>query len=168
MFSDTGTDRHELAAASTNGDQGISTATGTQQFREALAKCLGSDVLIAPGCLPGACVSLWIGLEDADLIEFNPGWPSTAIDLVAHTAGHLMLGHCGHARNGRQFACVVGGDADPGVRAAVQAVLPDSDGVPAPLFSDREEHQAERFASLLLGRLGLTQVLMAPVFACIG
>jgi hypothetical protein len=149
-------------------DPATAVPASIRQFRKSLANRLGTDVQIVPGRLPGACASLWAGLVQADRIEFNPRWPAPVIELVAHAAGHLLLGHCGQVRDGGQFASLLGGAFDPVVRGRVQAVLPDPESAPERLFSDRDESQAEAFASRLLDRLGHARVLTAAVFTCIG
>lgn len=155
-------------AAEAVSDPAIAVPASIHQFREGLARCLGTDVQIVPGRLPSVCASLWAGLEQAERIEFNPRWPAHVTELVAHAAGHLLLGHCGQVRDGGQFASLLGRGFDPVVRGRVQAVLPDPEFAPEPIFSDRQEHQAEDFASGLLDRLGHARTLTAPVFTCIG
>jgi hypothetical protein len=138
---------------------------GICQLGDGLSRCLGTDVRIAARRLPDACASLWTGLEQADQIDFNANWPMPEVERIAHTAGHLLLGHCGQVRDGGRFACVV--EDGPAVREHVRAVLPDREPqTPQRIFSDLEERQAETFAELLLTRFGHAR--RAAAFACIG
>jgi hypothetical protein len=77
------------------------------KFRTKLEKFLGNDVQIVAMRLPFGCAALWTGLTAADRFAFNLYWPVRAVEMVAHAAGHLLLGHCGKVRDAGQFACVL-------------------------------------------------------------
>jgi hypothetical protein len=135
------------------------------QFRKGLARCLETDALVASAGLPRACASMRAdGLGQADLIT---GRPSRLAEAVTRTARHLVRSRSRSVRDGSQFACVLGGPI-PRIRDAVQTALHDRESIPDPKLTDRQDHQAQIVAPLLLIRPVPARVLADPGVTCVG
>ncbi len=125
-----------------------------ERFTAGLGQLLGGTVELAPLVLPSACPSLWLGCTGADRIGYNANWPEHEIAMTGHAIGHLILGHCGEARDGGQFVCTAGrlDDLD---RSRIRRLLHDPEDGLSRLFSDFEERAAGLFGRVLAEELSL-------------
>jgi hypothetical protein len=131
-------------------------------------------VTIVPVRLPPAVACMWLGYEKAEYIGYNQDWPVPAIEMIAHTTGHLVLQHCGTVRDCGQFAYALASGLDPVTRDQLRAILHDPDATPGRLFTAAEEHEAEHFATVHLDHLGEPTTLARQrqgedlAFVCVG
>jgi Zn-dependent peptidase ImmA (M78 family) len=87
---------------------------------------------------------MWIGTDAADFICYaQDTTPVHQRHIVAHEIGHMAFEHRGSAAGGEEIARLLFPDLSP---VLVQSFLARS------VYSDREELEAETFASVLLGR----------------
>jgi hypothetical protein len=135
------------------------------ELADILSDRLETSVRIVADHLPDTCACTWTRLGQAGQISFNTRWLITPAEMIAHAAGHLMLGHC---ERQRQFACVIAGVATREIREQVRAILPDGESIPLGIFDHQAEQQAEDLACLFLDRLGQARMLGTPVLTCIG
>ncbi|MBO0802102.1 MAG: ImmA/IrrE family metallo-endopeptidase [Nocardiopsaceae bacterium] len=116
---------------------------GLEPFRECLERHRGRPVDLIPTTTANGCSGLWIGTRDADYIFYERDTtPLHQLHIVAHEAGHMLLGHAGTPIGTEQLARLLFPDLPA---ALVQSALGRS------AYTDAEEHEAETFASLLLG-----------------
>lgn len=130
----------------------IPRACGTEEFTASVGRRAGSKVRLVPLQLPEACTALWLGTTGSDRVGYNGDWPVHEINLTGHAFGHLILGHCGEARDGGQFVCTAGRLGVEDLRTLGRHL---HDPAVSRLFSDGEEHAAAVFAHVLAEWLGI-------------
>jgi hypothetical protein len=142
------------------------------QIQARLAAVLGRDVVIAPRRLPRPCANIWARHQDVEHIGYNRDWPIPVIEVIAHTVGHLIQGHCETVRADGRLACLRTRSVRRVTRSQVRVALRGPDAVPRPLFDGAAERDAEHFAVTLLDRLGYRGTAdcsgPVPAFTCVG
>jgi hypothetical protein len=145
-----------------------------QMFSAVLGGILGSTVRIVPLQLPVDCTSVWLGFTGIDRIGCNIDWPEHEIDLAGHAIGHLVLGHCGDARDGGQFACTTQTLGEDDRRRLGRFMHEPAEGGVSRMFSDGEERAAAMFSRALGESLGIRHPRLAASrspglqLACLG
>lgn len=144
-----------------------------QKVRDVLQAAVQRDVRLIPMNLPQGCPAAWVGGIASDYIGY-PRNGQVTLDAVVHTAGHLVLLHCGRIRDGGRFVCTKAHDQQAFLRV-LPMFIEQVGELPHPLFSDDEERAADETAAALLARCGCwveASSLLHPAgghsFCCLG